>query len=338
MAKRSGEEINLLSVSFIDLLFGAMGAFIFLFIIIPKVSVEEMKTLRSVKEIKQEISNMDSVMAKLKNAVPPEDYKKLLNVSAGLRASVKNLEGELSEIRTKYNQVVANYRNVAAKYDELVIENEKLKERNSSLEEQIKKLKPANYVPPGEKLPENAVVVNKTIDTVLSKTDLLNKDSTLADAIKNATDNAPEAVIGINFPFIVAIEWSDKKEKVHLYMKQKGSSSWCFYHTKRQRSSFGTWDKSLRKISPFPFEAIIQKDQIVPGEYEVYAQPYQSASGKVEVRGYMAMKAGDKPVKRKNFEPKQISVGKSPTSGNTGDTYLGTVIVSSDNFEWKSAY
>ncbi len=338
MARRSSEEINLLSVSFIDLLFGAMGAFILLFIIIPKVSVEEMNTLKSVKEIKEEIANMDSVMDKLKNAVPPEDYNKLLNVSAGLRASVKNLEGELNDVRTKYNQAVSNYKNVAAKYDELVIESQKIKEQNKYLEEQVKKLKPANYIPPSEKAPANAVVLNTEKDTVISKNDLFTKDTTLASALKNTTDSAPASVIGLNFPFIVAIEWADKKDKVHLYMKQKGTGSWCFYQTKRQRSSFGTWDKSLRKISPFPFEAIIQKEQIVPGEYEIYAQPYDTKAGKVEVSGYIAMKAGDRPVKRKNFEPKLISLGKSPTSGNLADTYLGTVTVTSDNFEWNPSY
>ncbi|MBL0081909.1 MAG: hypothetical protein IPP37_05530 [Saprospiraceae bacterium] len=86
--------------------------------------------------------------------------------------------------------------------------------------------------------------MNKTTDTVLSKTDLFNKDSTLADAIKNTTDSAPESVIGINFPFIVAIEWSDKKEKVHLYMKQKGSNSWCFYQTKDSAHHLGHGTKA----------------------------------------------------------------------------------------------
>jgi hypothetical protein len=338
MAKRSGEEINLLSVSFIDLLFGAMGAFIFLFIIIPKVSQQDMQTLRSVKDIKQGVASMDSMMAKLKKAVPPEDYNKILNLSAGLRASVKNLEVELNDVRTKYNQAVTNYKNVADKYDALVAERDKYQSRNEYLENQIQKLKPEDYIPPAEKAPDNAIVVDNKRDTVVTKDDIFRRDTALANAEKNRTDQAPEAVIGINFPFIVAIEWGDKNDKVHLYMKQKGSSSWCFYQTKRQRSSFGVWDKSLKKISPFPYEAIIQKEGIVPGEYEVYAQPYIAKSGKVEIKGYIAMKAGDNPIKRKNLIPKEIPISKSPTSGKTSDTFLGTVSVSSDNFQWNPAY
>jgi len=338
MAKRSGEEINLLSVSFIDLLFGAMGAFIFLFIVIPKVTVEDMQTLKSVKDIKQNLTSMDSLLANLKNTVPTEDYENLLNVSAGLRASVKELDNELMDVRKKYSLLVANHKNLGNKYDALIIDRNALKGENEYLKDQIKKLKPENYVPPPKKKVEDGPAINRNKDTIVSKDDLYRRDSALIANERNKSDSAPEAIIGINFPFIVAIEWDDKKDKVHLYMRKKGTSNWCFYQTKRQRSTFGTWDKSLKKISPFPFEAIIQKDEIIPGEYEVFAQPYEASSGQVEVKGYIAMKAGQDPVKRKNFKPKVISVGKSPTSGNITDNFLGTVVVTTDNFNWIPAY
>jgi hypothetical protein len=153
---------------------------------------------------------------------------------------------------------------------------------------------------------------------------------------KPVTDSAPESTLGFNVPFIVMIEWKNKEDKVHLYMRPKGSSNWCFYQTKRQRSSFGTWDRSLRKITASPFESIIQKEGIVPGVYDVYAQPDKTKEGKVDVGGFIAMKAADKPVKRINIPSRTINNSKAPFSGGEAETYLGTVTVTSDDFSFQA--
>ena len=118
-------------------------------------------------------------------------------------------------------------------------------------------------------------------------------------------------------------------------MRQAGTNNWVFYQTKRRRAAFGTWDNSLRKLTQKPFEAIVQRDALVPGNYEIYAQPDRAEKGSVDVSGFIAMKVGDKPIKKYNITPKNFAVSKPPYSHSGGETLLGVLTVTADDIIWE---
>lgn len=57
------KEINVFSVSFLDLLSGALAAVIILYIIVPKMSQEQQEAVEQLEELQQQLQQMDSLMA-----------------------------------------------------------------------------------------------------------------------------------------------------------------------------------------------------------------------------------------------------------------------------------
>jgi hypothetical protein len=66
---RRAKEIHLVNISFIDMLAGALGATIILFIIVPKVSFADLDKLKSIDSLSVNKANMDSVIANLQSVV-----------------------------------------------------------------------------------------------------------------------------------------------------------------------------------------------------------------------------------------------------------------------------
>ncbi|MBK8471246.1 MAG: VWA domain-containing protein [Sphingobacteriales bacterium] len=101
------KEVEIFSVSFLDLITGVLGAVLILFIIIPKMSDDvekQLQELDQLKAVKVEVARMDSLMAKLKKNVSPEVYKqledqvkKLHDNTDGLQTQIKDLQMSLEK-------------------------------------------------------------------------------------------------------------------------------------------------------------------------------------------------------------------------------------------------
>lgn len=95
------KEVEIFSVSFLDLITGVLGAVLILFIIIPKMSDDvekQLQELDQLKAVKVEVARMDSLMAKLKTAVPENVYKQL-------EAQVKNLHNNTDGLQTQIKEL-----------------------------------------------------------------------------------------------------------------------------------------------------------------------------------------------------------------------------------------
>ena len=325
---RRAKEIHLVNISFIDMLAGALGATIILFIIVPKVSFADLDKLKSIDSLSVNKANMDSVIANLQSVVPVNDYQDLINSSASLQASIETLKSNVSSIQSQLKVKTDQYNNVAQKYDRAMatirtLENQ-LKAAPSP--EQYRKL--AAELEAAKKKIANPMSVQKTASTPT------NQPPPTA-AKPDATPGKGDAIFGIDPPLTIMINWEDKNDRVHLYMRQAGTNNWVFYQTKRRRAAFGTWDNSLRKLTQKPFEAIVQRDALVPGNYEIYAQPDRAEKGSVDVSGFIAMKVGDKPIKKYNITPKNFAVSKPPYSHSGGETLLGVLTVTADDIIWE---
>ena len=134
MAKR---EINVFNVSFIDLLSGALGAVLILFIVIPKLTgdikiiIDQMEQLQ---ELKVEVNDIEKMMKDLKKSVPKDELKKMQGKFTALENKIKDLTSTITEL----DKEIKLLQTKAAECDE---QRKKLREQKKKLEQQVKDLK-----------------------------------------------------------------------------------------------------------------------------------------------------------------------------------------------------
>ncbi len=92
-------EPDIFGVSFIDLMAGALGAVLILFIVIPKVNVEQYEEMREMKKMEARVSEF---IRALSNMEAGESIRKeLLRLSREIRESVRRLVAENSRLKTE---------------------------------------------------------------------------------------------------------------------------------------------------------------------------------------------------------------------------------------------
>lgn len=331
---RRAKEIHLVNISFIDMLAGALGAVMILFIIVPKVSFSDLEKIKTLDSLAVNKANMDSMLASLKSVVPANEYQDLINSSAALQASIEALKTDVENVQSALARKSDQYNHVAKKYDAAMASVNNLTSQLKKAPSQAEYNRMAAELRAAKSTKTDAPkpAPGKPMASTPVKSD---KAEPAAPVVRDETPGIGDAIFGIDPPLTIMINWNDKADKVHLYMRQSGTSNWVFYQTKRRRASFGTWDNSLKKLTSKPFEAIVQKDQLVPGTYEIYAQPATAKTGSVDVSGFIAMKLQDKPIKKYNLTSKKINIAKPPYTGSSGETLLGNLTVTADDITWN---
>lgn len=97
------KEVEIFSVSFLDLITGVLGAVLILFIIIPKMSDDVEKKLQELdklKELKIEAARMDSLMAKLKTTVPSSVFQQVEEQVKNMHVKIEALTLEIKDLQT----------------------------------------------------------------------------------------------------------------------------------------------------------------------------------------------------------------------------------------------
>lgn len=335
---RRSKEIHLVNISFIDMLAGALGAVILLYVLVPKVSFAEIEKLKVLDSLSMQANSMDSLLAMLESVVPEAEYQDLMKSSASLQASIEVLKVEVLDVQNALKKRTDQF-------NHLVTKHEALQKQNASLQSQLKNapsLSQYNKMAAELKAQKEKA---SALEKVAQKPAPAPKPSSApsvastdkpepASPVRDETPGVGDAIFGIDPPLTVMINWENPKDKVHLYMRQAGGSNWVFYQTKRRRAAFGTWDNTLKKLTSKPYEAIVQRDGLVPGEYEIYAQPFKTENGKAEVSGFIAMKIADKPVKRFNLSPRVINDAKPPYTSGSNETLLGRLSVTAEDISW----
>ena len=330
---RRAKEIHLVNISFIDMLAGALGAVMILFIIVPKVSFSDLEKIKTLDSLAVNKANMDSMLVSLKSVVPANEYQDLINSSAALQASIEALKVDVNNVQSALARKSDQYNNVAKKYDAAMSTISGLKSQIKNAPSLAEYNKMAAQLRAAKSATEpKSTSPSKPVASAPVKSE---KAEPAAPVVRDETPGTGDAIFGIDPPLTIMINWNDKADKVHLYMRQSGTSNWVFYQTKRRRASFGIWDNSLKKLTSKPFEAIVQKENLVPGTYEIYAQPATAKAGSVDVSGFIAMKLPDRPIKKYNLSPKKINIAKPPYTGSSTETLLGSLTVSADDITWN---
>ena len=66
------KEFNIFSISFLDLLSGALGAVIILFIVVPKMTSEQQQTIETLDELNIQVETVAEMIEQLEHSVDRE--------------------------------------------------------------------------------------------------------------------------------------------------------------------------------------------------------------------------------------------------------------------------
>lgn len=237
MARRKTQLFNL---SFLDLLSGALGAIIFLFIITPKGGAPAAK-------VQQVAMYFDTTQ---------------MQIFGSLHDSLqhKQVGDTLFTILVDYKQLEKPEKEKPAR---LAVIREQLPKPTRSTQP---KPKPKEET----KKPEKVIEKPKEEKKPIPKKEETKKESS-TPSTATYTGSAPSVPCKVSFE----INWPSSEDNVDLFIC-KGRS--CVYGGKKKNKSIGQWDSGKSRNRLFGNdlrtnqEAVRQFDKIVPGEYKIYAQ------------------------------------------------------------------
>lgn len=260
------KEINIFGTSFLDLLSGALGAVIILFIIVPKMSVQQQEALQELETLNVQVEQLSDLMEQLENSVPQELYQQIeqqleemQNTITTLTAQVEQLQSENSSLRSENEELRERIR----QYENLEREYEEAQRRIQELEEQI------------EDMPET-----------------------------NNAEISGGMVFGTNAEIGVVCIWPENVD-VDLYVKNLQTGEICNFRNKNYPWGNLLEDIRSRREGDDRYELFYQRE-IVPGEYQVYVNIYSDTRAPwngtpATVSGYVVMHPGKRNQKKIDF-------------------------------------
>lgn len=218
------KEINIFNLSMLDLLSGALGAILIIFVIIPKLSGDikiALQELEQIKELKVDAQQIQNMIQDLKKSVPQAElvkyqvkFEQLEAQSAKLNQTITNLQEEVKKLQDKLVICDNQRTDLQEKVSKLTKEVEDLKNRLQNhdtivkqLEQQIEDLR--------NQLAKCDVEKTKVTNDLAQKTtqvEQLQKEITdLKEQVKNAKETIEKQESQIKeYRDKVGVEFNDK--------------------------------------------------------------------------------------------------------------------------------
>ena len=95
------KEINIFGTSFLDLLSGALGAVIILFIIVPKMSVQQQEALQELETLNVQVEQLSDLMEQLENSVPQELYQQIEQQLEDMQSTITTLTAQVEQLQSE---------------------------------------------------------------------------------------------------------------------------------------------------------------------------------------------------------------------------------------------
>ena len=248
MSRRNTE---LFSLSMLDLLTGALGAIIFLFIITPKGE-------GAVPAMAQHaVVYFDTLEMKIHGALPDSLLAKRNGDS--LLVVLKDYKNLPKKEKSPYKVLASN----------------EAKLPKPSPRKQTTKVVQPKQVPKTKSTPpaKKPAAKKGTSTKSESKSQRTTKESS---KFKGSPPSVPAAVS-------FEINWADKNDNVDLIVCKDGK---CVYGGQKRNKKIGQWDSGKSRNRLFGNdlrtnqEAVRQYDEIIPGKYQIYAQFKESKKNK----------------------------------------------------------
>lgn len=128
------KEINVFSVSFLDLLSGALAAVIILFVIVPKMDMKSKESAEIMEQLNLEATELEGMVKELENSIDIELYAELEKQFEELKQTIKNLNIKVKELEEKIQQLEQQIQQLQQQVTQLQQENEELKKYREWME------------------------------------------------------------------------------------------------------------------------------------------------------------------------------------------------------------
>lgn len=165
----ANKEINIFSVSFLDLLSGALAAVLILFVIVPKMSQSQIEALEEMERLQVEQAQLEDLVEQARNSIPTELYEQITAQLEAMQQTIETLNGRVNELQSQ------NAR--------LQEQNSELQESNARLQEQVAQLQ--------EELRETSEELEETREEL--------ENSVTGDG----------SVLGVNAQLAIACGWNE---------------------------------------------------------------------------------------------------------------------------------
>jgi hypothetical protein len=333
------QDLNVFNISFLDLMTGAFAAVIILFIVVPKLNIEDKEAIEKLKTLKVEMSQMDSIVKSLKASIPEKEYNALTGQIGKMQTTMGQLEKEIEDLRTKLKQER--------------LEKEQLQALVTDLEQQLATAKTTigQYLADNDKLKaelERIKKENQQLRKALEKVDLVDDDSikdivykpvspteTVVDTATLPSSDDVE-IAKLRAPLGVVATWADDKSDIDLYFQKGGLL--CYNYVRNRDMPFGSF-VNVKKYKQFfnekTTEIIAQDKEIVPGEYQVYLHQRSPKSGETQVNLQITFAAKDKRPSRIERNITVPYTSSAPYKG--GGTLVGSLTVTEDGISFRDA-
>lgn len=320
------KEINVFSMSFLDLLSSALAAVIILFIIVPKSDVQTQVADESITELKTQYIQIDSILIALSQNLSQEEIANIVSTSENLKITIFKLEEATLTLKNRLQETKKQNEDLRLRLQD--IEKRLIKFAN----EEKEKSKNVKSDPKKADTSKDIIPVASAKETVEQKASESQNAVTTPSEKTSQVSGKGDFMFGLNPAFAVMVTWEDEKSDIDLYLGHEGR----FCDGQNRSTSFGKFVKMPKKFITTPNEAIIQKE-IKPGTYEVYAHLYKPRSGKTNVSGFVAINPPNSDPKKIDFGPVEIT-STPPPYRSGGGILLGTVTLTENDVHFKRAY
>lgn len=276
-------DINIFGTSFLDLLSGALAAVIILFIIVPKMSQQQVEVLAEIERLNVQVEELDQMAERLREYVPPEIMQELEQQMNDLRQTISNLESRVEDLQERLSAAEAENQRLREEVERL----SQCCENNGELQSEIERLREEN-----EELRERVAEL----------------ESTRQDG-QGISDGK---VFGIDADVGVTCLWAENID-IDLFVKNIATDEVCYFGNKTTNFGNLSEDITSRGADDDRFELFYQKRPI-PGRYHIYINIYRDQSfngaGKsrtATVNGYVVMNPGKRNQIKIPYNQKYLS-------------------------------
>lgn len=282
------KELNVFSISFLDLLSGALGALIIMFIVVPKMTSEQQETIETMDELNVQAAEVAEMIEELENSVPREVLE------------------ELTQQMEQLQETAQQAREVA----------EQLQEENERLTSEMESERRARYEAEAAAHRARAEAAQSEQEATEAR-----RAAAAAEAAAAGGGGAGAEMFGVSAEFAVVSKWTENLD-VDLYLHDLGSGQWCHYQATNPGFAKYLADIQSRENQDDSGYEMIFQQQLKPGTYEVWLHLY-STSGTSSVESYAVFYPYTEREDKHEFSTISINHTSKPTQG--GGYKLGTI-------------
>lgn len=135
------KEFNVFSMSFLDLLCGALAAVIILFIVVPKMTQDDIDTIQELNELDVQQQDLRELIEQARNAIPKELYQQIQEELENMRRTIDNLTEKVNNLQRELSEATERNQQLETQIEEMQQQIENDRQRITELEREITKLK-----------------------------------------------------------------------------------------------------------------------------------------------------------------------------------------------------